>query len=69
MGRRKGYHKVTIREVVCPICERVFVPAAEHIYRDKRKSHKLVCSYTCVLESERLKEAGAKAKKKEGEDF
>ena len=46
-------------ELTCPVCGKVFLPAPQHIYKDKRSS-KRVCSWGCVCTSERLK---ARAKK------
>ena len=39
------------REVKCPICNKIFIPAELHSYKDTRSQ--LVCSYHCVLEAER----------------
>lgn len=50
-------------EVVCPVCGKVFIPAVQHIYRDKRTPYKRVCSWGCVCKSERLKEQGIKPKR------
>ena len=44
----------------CRICGKNFVPAPQHIYRDKRNPYPMVCSWSCVCQSERLKEAGIK---------
>lgn len=41
-----------IREMICPICGKSFVPGAEHIYKSDIDG-KLVCSWTCMLKSER----------------
>lgn len=40
----------------CPVCGKNFIPAGQHIYKDARNGS-LVCTWTCVLKSERLKEA------------
>lgn len=45
-----------IVDKLCPICGKNFIPAGLHQYRDAR-THNLVCTYPCQLESERLKEA------------
>lgn len=51
-------------ELKCPICGKTFVPAPEHIYRDKRVWHgRFVCSYSCVLKSERMKNERGKKEK------
>jgi hypothetical protein len=51
-------------ESICPICGKTFIPAVGHIYKDKRtyQTHKRVCSWKCVCESERMKEATAQRK-------
>ncbi|MCC8022973.1 MAG: hypothetical protein LIO46_04235 [Clostridiales bacterium] len=36
----------------CPVCGEKFVPAPEHVYRDKQRQDKLVCSYTCMRKTE-----------------
>ena len=41
--------------LICPVCKKSFIPAPKHIYRDKRTNHK-VCSWSCVLKSERAME-------------
>ncbi len=46
-----------IVERICPVCKKNFVPAAQHVYRDKHRKY-LVCSYTCMLESRRSKREG-----------
>lgn len=43
-------------EIECPVCEKLFIPAYKHAYRDKRVPYKRVCSWGCVCTSERLKE-------------
>lgn len=54
-------------EVICPICGKTFIPASLHAYRDKRTyKTRRVCSYKCMRESERMKEAAKKAKAKKG---
>lgn len=53
-------------EKKCPICGKNFVPAPYHSYRSRGRSAALVCSYHCVLESERREEEkrqNAKARK------
>ena len=39
----------------CPICGKNFIPAGQHMYRDARNDN-LVCSWTCMLKSERMNE-------------
>lgn len=40
----------------CGICGKAFIPAPLHIYRDKRRGkNRYVCSYGCMLRSERFK--------------
>lgn len=49
--REKAYLKLQ----KCPICGRKFIPSAHHVYSDHRSYGKrLVCSWGCVCESERL---------------
>ncbi len=50
-------------EAICPICGKTFIPAVGHVYKDKRTyTNKRVCSWKCVCESERLKEAAKRRK-------
>ncbi len=49
-----------IKERVCPVCGKNFVPAALHIY--KVKYNQLVCSYNCRCKYEKSEEL-KKAKK------
>lgn len=50
-------------ELKCPICGKTFVPAPEHIYRDKRVWRgSFVCSYGCMLKSEQMKNESRKRK-------
>lgn len=58
---------------VCPICGKKFIPEPLHVYRDKTDPNgKLVCTYSCMRESERrLEERRSKdgrrhKRKKEG---
>lgn len=53
-------------EATCPVCGKTFVPAAQHVYMDKRSRGKKVCSWHCVCESQRLKEDAAARKLKKG---
>lgn len=40
---------------VCPICGKKFMPEPLHVYKDKSDpDRKLVCTYHCMRESERL---------------
>ena len=52
-----GYKKEQLREKRCPVCGKIFFPSPAHVYKDKRSWGRLVCSWGCELESERLKEA------------
>lgn len=45
-----------IVDKICPVCRKNFVPAGQHMYKDARTGS-LVCTWTCMLKSERLKEA------------
>ena len=46
---------MNFREAKCPICNKIFIPAELHSYKDTRGN--LVCTYSCVLEAERRAEA------------
>lgn len=53
-------------DVICSVCGKEFFPAPYHSYKDKRPNSggKLVCSWHCVCQSERLaKEEKAKKQK------
>ncbi len=50
----------------CPVCGKVFIPAPFHANRDKI-SLKMVCSWSCVCKSERLKQAGNKKQSNKGD--
>lgn len=50
--------------IKCPICSKKFVPAPFHIYKTRRGG-RLVCTYSCMLESERRREEKRKAKKQD----
>ena len=42
---------------VCPICGKKFIPESEHVYKDKSDpDRRLVCTYSCMRESERRAE-------------
>lgn len=56
----------SLKETKCPVCKRKFIPAPEHIYKECR-GKRLVCTYRCMLESERKYEA-KKAKKQEADN-
>ena len=60
MGRYEKFY--LFKEVKCPVCEKMFIPATLHAYKDRRSPYRRVCSWHCVCESERLKEAGKKGK-------
>lgn len=58
---------------VCPICGKKFLPEALHVYRDKTDpNRKLVCTYSCMRESERRLEEfrtkNGRRRKKKGVD-
>ena len=41
----------------CPICGKKFLPVVGHVYKDKTDpNRKLVCTYSCMRESERRAE-------------
>lgn len=45
----------------CPICKKQFYPTHEHVYK-KAGSKRKVCSWHCVLESEKIYKAKLEAK-------
>lgn len=45
-----------IVDKICPVCGKNFIPAGLHMYKDAR-NHNPVCSWTCMLKSERIKES------------
>lgn len=49
-----------LKPKVCPVCGKEFYPVQLHSYKDKRNKTLLVCTYTCMRESERIHEAGKK---------
>lgn len=63
-GVRDEHSKDVIYERKCPICQKSFIKAPLHIYKDKRSACKAeyVCSYHCMLKSEKLAEQEAKDK-------
>lgn len=50
-----------IVERTCPVCKKNFIPAPYHIYKTATGG-KLVCTYTCMLKSERKHEQKARKK-------
>lgn len=55
MGKKKyKYEAGGFQTKICPICGKEFVPAALHTYKSAIDK-KLVCSWSCVCESERQK--------------
>jgi hypothetical protein len=58
-------YELSYRARICPVCGKEFIPAAMHVYKDRRPNHRFVCSWSCVCESERLKEANRKRAGKE----
>ena len=63
MPNNKG-DEFFLLEIECPICGKIFFATKLHAYKDRRPRHSKVCSWSCVLESERLKQAGIKPKRK-----
>ena len=53
-------YELKFRERVCKVCGKSFIPAAQHAYKDRRSPYQLVCSWSCVCESERLKKKSQK---------
>ena len=42
-----------LKEIICPICGRTFIPAPCHVFHVDGKPYKKVCSWTCLCESRR----------------
>ena len=57
---------VCLTESTCPVCGKTYIAAPEHVYRDQRNKQRKVCSWRCVCESERLRDAAKQAKAKKG---
>jgi hypothetical protein len=45
---------------ICPVCGKEFCPAPMHIYKLPGGKQSRVCSYSCMLEAERVHEAQKK---------
>lgn len=44
------------KNVICPICGKSFIPAAEHVYkRVIKNARRYICSYHCTLEYDKNK--------------
>ena len=52
-----------IRTHKCPVCGKKFIPAPMHAYKTSAKSNKLLCTYSCMLEYDRRRDAQRKYKK------
>ena len=50
------FESTQVIDKICPVCGKNFVPAGLHMYKDAR-SRTLVCSWSCMLKSERMNEA------------
>lgn len=48
---------------ICPICKKRFYPTAQHVYK-KAGSKRKVCSWNCVIESEKIYKAKLEQKQK-----
>lgn len=46
----------------CPVCGKTFFPAPYHVYKDHRNPDRIVCTWHCVRESERLLDAEREAR-------
>lgn len=53
----------SIEECTCPVCGKIFIPAPMHQYKDKHTTNKRVCSWACVRESERRRDAEREKRK------
>jgi DNA topoisomerase IB len=68
MPKIEKYDFFAKSEYNCPICGKKFYSYCEDwIYRDKKR--RKLCSYTCMLESERLNPTKREIKTKEKKDF
>lgn len=47
---------------ICPVCGKEFVPAPDHVYK-VTKSGAPVCSYHCMMDARRKRDARRKKKK------
>ena len=43
--------------VKCPVCGKLFLPAAEHVYKKEGYRGGLVCTYSCMRKDQKAKEA------------
>lgn len=51
-----------VRKLKCPVCGKVFAPAPRHVYKH-RVTKNLVCTWGCVMTSEREYEAQKEARR------
>ena len=63
MARKKEKKPPVFKETECPVCGKIFYPYPGHVYKDHRSRSRNVCSYGCVLRSERLKQEEAERRK------
>ncbi len=63
MARKSKRNNPNLNETQCPVCGKTFFPSGQHVYKDYRSRNRNVCSYKCVLISERLKEEEAACRK------
>jgi hypothetical protein len=42
---------MSLKEVICPVCGKSFIPAPMHVFKTPTGSY--ICAYSCVLERER----------------
>lgn len=46
---------VIFRQRKCPVCGEKFIPAPQHVYKERHAPYRLVCSWSCVCKSETKK--------------
>jgi hypothetical protein len=56
-----------VDERKCPVCQKKFIPALYHVYKTHDGYHRLVCSYTCDMESLRNPKKYKKLKNRDNE--
>lgn len=64
MARKKVIKAPHLNETKCRVCGKSFFPTPSlHVYKDRRNKSYNVCSYNCVLKSQRLKDEAAERRK------
>lgn len=64
-GQEKEELRACLAERVCPVCKKIFIPAPQHIYKERNKYNgKLVCSFSCEGKTFGGKKKGGRKKVK-----